>query len=268
MIAASTIIFQARNATSKFLWFWRSAMKCSIKTLVAALATILLGASIASADSMPVNSELFPDSAGLHIAPSMGFATTVPSAYFKVFGEWPQTWSEIVDEGLFQVDLETIDGSVIDPDDGDWDFPGDIAYVYQGASTPPIIKILSIGDGMSIMSHPAVDPGTTYELYLNGYDEYETLANSVPQLKLLALRQLLRGSLRSFVLVHGSLPSSWEEFLQSGLTPIDSASTNPVTGEHFFGDGRGNDFSFSINGDKFELEVTDQSGSTNWRFGI
>ena len=49
-------------------------------------------------------------------------------AYYRVFGEWPGSWHDVVSEGLCQSGLVGYQLEVIDPDDAQLDFFGDLVY--------------------------------------------------------------------------------------------------------------------------------------------
>jgi hypothetical protein len=59
----------------------------------------------------------------------------------------------------------------------------------------------------------------------------------------------------------GHYPGSWEELLNSGWTPIDKHSINPVTGKPFAGDGRAGDVYYEFVGGRLMLGHVELDGT-------
>jgi len=246
------------------------------RTLIQALfilfATVLWLPAAAAPDNPMSGSFESAEVEGLYLYPTATWLLAAPVAYYKVRGEWPETWSAIVVDELFQVELRSVDGQVIDPDDESFDFNGDAAYLYRGSQNKPLIQTAGSREGMSVRGEEVLDAPYSYAEYLNdfGYEDnqdiYGPLIEQPEYLKLFAIRSMLIYCVGWYSRIHGHVPETWDEFISSGLTPIDENSVNPVTGGPFFGDGRANDFMFESDGEHwYNIEVTDENGDTPWR---
>src|SRR5207244_3773780 len=50
---------------------------------------------------------------------------------------------------------------------------------------------------------------------------------------LLAVKSMCEAGLRQFLMSHGTYPETWQQFLDSGFSPIDPNSINPYTHSAF-----------------------------------
>jgi hypothetical protein len=218
-----------------------------------------------------VNSASHPDAGDGSYYPSMMWLINLPSYYYRIYEEWPETWSDVEDAGLCQVSIfAPDDGTVIDPDDGTWSFPGDIAYVYTGKNTRPVIKSVGAADGTVITTREVSDYMQSYAEWFqnNTIDptKYEGYAERTDLLTMFAIKHIIIRALGPYSIVHGHVPETWEDLLASGMMPIDENAINPLTGGPFYGDGRPNDFIYKcIAENGCDIQITDENGDTPWR---
>jgi hypothetical protein len=207
------------------------------KLLALAATVLLLSTVAASADPSNATERNWPYYTVLQVS---------IRDYFIVNGEWPATWQAVRDAGLFTARTKTVDGLTIDPDDNSLDFAGDIVYTYHGLEQPEL-TVWSIERGEKFIADrriPAVTGGKASESELDAV-----------QMRLL---NNLFQAVGHFAFNHGRLPVSWNEFVDSGVTPIDSLSVNPLTGQRYTGAGIPGDFLFETRknvADNFEVRV-------------
>lgn len=175
-------------------------------------------------------------------------------AFQQVFGRWPQTWSEVVEAGLWQARLYGPQFETIDPDDREIDFGGDVVYEHLATGpklhtmrrtlqTIPLYKVRSFKESYQRI----VDAG------LGGSPADAALLEDESRLKLLAIVGACKSTLDNYTRLHRYPPATFDAFLRSGFGPISADSINPVTGQRFYGDGRANDVSYRVNGEAFEI---------------
>ena len=236
-------------------------MRCLLPILAVAAVALAPGAAaqavpiVPKEGPVPVNPLVYPGFSGCFVSPSSTWLVEAPAVYYRVHGEWPKSWAAIVEAGLFMAPLRLFEGNIIDPDDGTDDFVGDMAYVYQGEQTKPLIVDASTMTPQQPNLSEVRDPGRTYAEYYEQQacgewpEPYPGILDDPDVLKLIAIREMLiRESVWMFVRAHGRLPRTWREFISSDLTPITERSVNPVTGDLFAGDGRPGDFLFEMGG--------------------
>ena len=149
----------------------------------------------------------------------------------------------MVEEGLFQVPLVGYQGETIDPDDPSLDFFGDLYYFSDSAGQPKarVIQLLDI-DGM-VVEFTEVEPGPAYVEIFSALSarfadaDFDKYLNDPSWLEFLAIRGMLHVGLSTYHEVNGAYPAAIEDFLKSGLGPIDQESINPLTGDVFSFDG-------------------------------
>ncbi|MCB1221529.1 MAG: hypothetical protein H7A35_06890 [Planctomycetales bacterium] len=201
--------------------------------------------------------------------PSLVFISEAPQAYFKVFGEWPETFQAIIDEGLIRDNL-TIDGEhVISPDDGILDGYYDRLYIYRGPQTPPQIAtmgsvklsenaqehadstgfISTLPDGSTAMSLPNLKPLHVYaeqskrklesDPDLNANASEARYGGNLAAHKLMAIAYMCMVGSGEYHAVYGTFPANedWEQFVDTGFCPVTSDMLNPATGMPFNTDG-------------------------------
>jgi hypothetical protein len=173
--------------------------------------------------------------------------------YFRLRGQWPATWRDVIQQGIYQTDLVALSGDVIDPDDGSLNFLGDVYYFPPNQfSDEAFLASLSPLDGLRVKYMRISPPGTFEEHFAKVYHEnalFEGLETSPfdywlatdRRRRQLAVLGVVHKCLLTYRNVHGDYPHTWWEFIESGLSPLDHSSVNPVTGGPLYGDGRAND---------------------------
>lgn len=252
----------------KYYGVW-TAMASAMGMMIAVL---LLMSQQALAATDATSTDLHEVQEGVFLYTTPTWLAVAPVAYYKVYGEWPENWSAIADAGLFQVSLASASGEPIDPDDGSFDFNGDMAYHYRGPQTKPLIQRAGARGGLIVQAEEVADAPYSYAHYLTnfGYEEqaelYGPLVEQPERLKMFALQRMLIFAVGWFSRLHGRVPLTWKEFMTSGLTPIDEHSVNPITGGPFYGDGRASNFLFQSDGEHwYNIQVTDDQADTPWR---
>jgi hypothetical protein len=167
--------------------------------------------------------------------------------YYKVYGQWPLTWNEVVSAGLCQTELLTPAGLPVNPDDGSLDFQYDCTYKCDARQSNPAVAVsLDFKNGGT---HSAEIPAPrSYAFTLSfiepgspGYEFVESYRSDPERLKQWAIVGMIWLGLRQYRDLHGDYPHDLQEFLQSGIGTVDAASINPVTNEVIKGDGSAND---------------------------
>ena len=242
----------------------------TIMGLAIVVLTVIATAQPACAVTDEIAGDMYEVQDGVFLFTTPTWMAVAPAAYYKVYGEWPEAWSAIVNAGLFQVPLKGAMGETIDPDDESFDFNGDMAYHYRGPQTKPLIQNAGTRGGLTVHAEEVTDAPYSYADYLTdfGYDEdvYGPLIEQPDRLKMCALQRMLLGAVGWFSRTHGRVPLTWNELITSGLTPIDEHSVNPITGGPFYGDGRANNFLYESDGEHwYNIQVTDENGDTPWR---
>jgi hypothetical protein len=189
------------------------------------------------------------------------------TSYHAVFERWPATWQEVVDSGLWQSPVVGIGMEDVDPDDVSLDFYSDLYYeapVVSGKAGR--IHQLEGIDGLKI-SHHEIWIGEPLPKMLRNFEksiglDADKYLSDVRWLKFIALRNATRSSIGIFKSIHGRYPRDGNEFLRSGLGPIDFNSVNPLTGGAFYLDGRELDFHYKLSddGSSFEFYHVEEVG--------
>lgn len=176
-------------------------------------------------------------------------------SYYSLYGKWPDKWADVVDTGLFQTSLINAESQPVDPDDPSLDFFGDLFYTPpQPGENQARISVMRNIRGIVTKYYVLDPPATIQQTYtwmlgnspaqaqseMSSY--YSSRLMNASWLKQVALATMLMKGLDLYRIVHGHCPYTWDEYLASGLAPITAASINPVTGQHFKGDGSPNDY--------------------------
>lgn len=166
-------------------------------------------------------------------------------AYYKMGGTWPANWAEIKRLRLFQADLITPDGQVVDPDDGNLDYNGDAVYVPPIRNElPRVIYVTNLGSGgRDITNYEIQAPATYHDRMLSianssvvqDHESWRNGAERVDLFRAFALASIMDLSIDLFKMCHGRVPNNLQELMSSGLSPIDSNSVNPTTGDPSIG---------------------------------
>jgi len=171
--------------------------------------------------------------------------------YYKLHGDWPQSWQQVRDEQLFQVDLVAYGGDLIDPDDSSVGFFGQVYYdsysSHNSSNGKAHLREQLIHNG-PIIKLVHVEPPVTYaDLFAKmdqafGEEQFTPLLNEPGQMRFFALLGMIQGGIGLYDRIYGHPPYTWQDYLDSGLAPIDENSVNPLTGGHIYADGRANNF--------------------------
>jgi len=177
-------------------------------------------------------------------------------SYYRVYERWPATWSELVDKGLFQVDLIALSGDVIDADDGTFDCFGDVYYFPPNRYTDDaFIAKINYLNGMTVSYLKIKAPKPYDQHFRELWEQYGAKGRyenskfaywvkTEDHKKFIGLLSVCMWALRTYYSVHGDYPHTWQEFLDSGLAPIDADSVNPLTGGPIYADSRPLDLSY------------------------
>jgi hypothetical protein len=188
--------------------------------------------------------------------------------YYMVYGYWPASWQDVVRAKLIQVPLVGFQGQIIDPDDQSLDFEGDCYYDVSTATSQQVqlLQLLDIS-GMYI-DHIVIPHFTTYEELFMDLENYKLPPAEIAVMRQLNFKQyfaiigISRSGLDLYYRVYGHYPSTWMDFLNSGLAPINRESINPMTGNPFYGDGRAGDLYYEyLSPDAFKLFHVNLDGS-------
>jgi hypothetical protein len=143
---------------------------------------------------------------------------------------------------------------LVDPDDRSLDFHGDVYYEAPSQSGQAG-KIHSLkGLSGATIAYQDIWTGNTLVETLQAFAQVREVnlnkyLNDVRWLKFISIRQEVRMAIDRFHRIRLRYPRDVAELLQSGLTPIDSDSVNPLTGQPFYLDGRALDFYYGVSAD-------------------
>lgn len=119
-------------------------MVCRFAAIVAVL---VLGYGAAFAESSAWQMDDYPGFDRENLTLANYGATLVVSgvqAHHRVWGQWPSSWREVVEAQLVQIPLLSLDGQIIDPDDGTLDSTWDLLYLPPTEDEPPRLRMLTI----------------------------------------------------------------------------------------------------------------------------
>jgi hypothetical protein len=198
---------------------------------------------------------------------SVGMVQLGIQYYFKVYGEWPDNWGEVVEKGLCQVPLVGYRMELINPDDGSFDFNGDVVYdsTEQADGSVIVSEVIDI-DGYVVKNIP-VTPPVDYSELLPVLLEFEGSRNLSAQfadenwLRQFAATGMIRERVLLYIDLEGGVPCSLNDLIVHGLSPYDYDSVNPLTGREYSFDGRALDIYYDpIDLDSFEVLPVDGNG--------
>jgi hypothetical protein len=195
--------------------------------------------------------------------------------YFKVFGVWPEKFSQIQDAGLIRRNL-TISGEyIITPDNGQFDHNDDVNYypadngkaprIAERGKIPVAFSDEKVGSTPAIgygIELPRLQPDDTWDAESNrsiralqanrmngnnvgSISRMQNRLNNEGVQKLLGIAHMCMYGLTGYEKHYGKLPRGWNEFVDTGFCPVTSDMLNPVTGQPFSTDG--SPFSFKFN---------------------
>lgn len=171
-------------------------------------------------------------------------------AYYKVNGFWPDSWSDVVAEGFWQTPIPSKDNSHVNPDDRSIDFYDDVYYAARllDSSSESVTVIMGAQpNGSPPLRNLKVEPPKTYFEFFGEMDGYletdlqATYGSDTKMKKLFGLLGEMQTMMAIFFTTKGRYPSSLNEFFESGLSPVNYDSINPVTGLAFRFDGSAGD---------------------------
>ena len=174
---------------------------------------------------------------------AMGMVQLGLQYYYKVYGAWPSSWSEVVDSGIYQVPLVGYKLQTIDPDDNSLDFDGDLVYDPHVRDDGSIVVNQSLGiDGVVVKQFVVNAPATYSEILpalqqLDPSDDIESLFNNVDWLRQFAVLGMINHGLYLHQDLDGQYPFEVQNLIDRGLAPIDRMSINPLTGSVYRFDG-------------------------------
>ncbi len=187
--------------------------------------------------------------------------------YYKVFGRFPETWSQLTDSGLQEAQLYGYLMQEIDPDDGSLDFNSDV-YLENNkgqlychwldpiTGQPSRIRL----QFPKTYTHDIDTMRNSLDLSSEQDGRLEEYATSESRQLQFAHIGLMREFIGIFHDVKGYYPSSIDEFLSSGLSPINRDTVNPLTGYPYEFDGSFNDIEFQVNEMFSTVTHMDQDG--------
>lgn len=156
--------------------------------------------------------------------------------YYAVYGEWPTAWQDVIDVGIFQVQLRGYQMQVIDPDDGELDFNGDLAYdpAVRADGSVVVQQILDV-NGVVTKQTEVQPPATYAEVYpalqqLATWEDLSVQFEDEKWLRQFAILGMINQGIFIYRKLYGEYPAELADLLRSGLSPIDFDSINPLTG--------------------------------------
>lgn len=169
--------------------------------------------------------------------------------YYKLHGEFPDKWAAIVEEGLFQTQLKGLHGEVIDPDDSNLGFYGDIFYNVAANQQSAVLVELTYNDGVVWDQQKLVPVETYAELFARcdvgkEASPYTALLRDTDRMRQFAILGILSRMIELHSDIRGDYPHSIDQLINAGLSPVDRSSINPVTGIAFQFDGSPGDLRY------------------------
>ena len=187
-------------------------------------------------------------------------------AYYRVYAEWPKSWQQVVEAGLFQVPLVGYFCEPINPDDPSLDFVGDLYYDSTLREDNSVrVMCLAYREG-SIVDQIVVEPPVIFTDMFTAMDAIADYGLSCyleyPNwLKFFAIRTSIINNLDNYRMLNDEFPEDIIDFLDSELGPIDANSINPLTGDYFYFDGRPLNFFYErVDEKNYRLWYADECG--------
>jgi len=241
-----------------------------MRTVTTTLAIVLLATSLAFADVVPVDhyerKPAWMDNDYQVMQPELMtwlYVEEAVKAYYMVFSKWPEKFSVIHEAGLIRRELSFDGETVATPDDAPPEHSGDFQYVYRGKDEAPLI----VRYAKKIWLSDAARKDNNLQGYytgvgtpVGGVSEYDTYAyrglhrqyedpdeewmawcrdhySNIEVYKLLAIAGMCYRGALEFQKATGRIPRSWQEFMDSGYSPLSDDMLNPVTGLPIVSDG-------------------------------
>ncbi len=213
---------------------------CYIKGLLAALPLSVMLLSQAGAASF----EEFRMAGGGFANPAVAYLMKAPPTFYSIHGHWPANWSEVRESGLVQADLRNSDGMLVNPDDGSFDFAGDIQYVYEPGATAPRI-LLGENSAIDLLPREMTYESMFDSLKVSSNAGVADIYNRNELQTLLGMQEMAMQGINLFTSVKGRAPYAWMEVEQAGLAPFRCGDLNPATGGLLKLDGSALDLAFA-----------------------
>lgn len=159
--------------------------------------------------------------------------------YYAVYGEFPRRWSDVVAAQIYQVPLTGYSGEMVDPDDQAVNDFGDVYYLPDlGLQRARIVSYRNPPGGMTTDYQDISAVPTFRERFEAGAAsgspaDLMKYSDDTPRLIQFATLGAVRRGLMVYRDLHGDFPRSFDEFIASGLSPVDRRSINPVTGQTY-----------------------------------
>lgn len=190
--------------------------------------------------------------------------------FYKLHGYWPASWQSVVDDGLFDNEIRSSEGHIVNPDDSKLDFFGDVVYMGPSESRDSVALSYARDVGGLVAKQYILEAPATYEEQFAWILQNRALQSSTPEVedyvskliddeqaqKQVAIAAMFDRGILLFNVLNGRPPYTWDEYIQSGLAPFRSDSVNALTGTSFAGDGRAGDFLY-----RYYAPETTESGN-------
>ena len=236
-------------------------MRLSI--LIIFVVILFLSLSTANAEDFPQYHPDYPGNGANDSHFYVGMQSVKLGVFYfhKVFERWPDSWQEVKDSGIFQADIPGFDMQPLDPDNPELTEYGQIYYEpASDADSNPVIHTAVYIGGFKIRSEPANGYMPVYRIQFRDYDadltdkmetefRYSKYMDDEDQLKQFAILGIMFSNINLFRTIKGRLPNTMQEFMASGMSPVDENSINPVTGQPFRFDGSVGDVLYKITDD-------------------
>ena len=191
---------------------------------------------------------------------SVRLANTVANClqvYYAYAGHWPASWDEIQQAGIHQLALVNSSGISIDPDVFEIPPAGETVWMSGEQQNGSYVLELYLPAADTAVATEdwqqpwLIEPNATYAQKFPQYDELNVprgldvrwtpyLADDA-RLRQFAICGMINDAIRLYFISTGSYPKNFSQLIDSGYSPVDMASINPLTGGHFSFDGSAND---------------------------
>jgi hypothetical protein len=241
--------------------------------LIATIACLAVALSMNTANAQGLCAPEYPTRkiAGEWDGPTINVAGGLISSgvtwYHNIHGYWPQSWADVEELGLVQVELFDFFMNPIDPDDGSADSWGDIIYLHNNGS--PVYRSWKTNSSGSdeLVESKFVEPNETLSQSLANPrmpEAVRNIAGDQARQKQLALALIISTEMHWFEIYKGRYPASWDEFVTSGFSPVGPGAFNPFNGQPLRMDGGPDDFKFVVGQNRTYVLATDANGDTSW----
>ncbi|MCB1218107.1 hypothetical protein KDL44_11985 [bacterium] len=235
---------------------------------IALILTTLLLLCNAPSSARDISAADYPGNGnGVIVNVAQAMVSKASSRYYRVYGRFPSSWSELLDSGILDVELRGYQLQPMDPDDGSLDYPSDVYFENNKGQAfchwlnplteqPHRIRLQfpsTYGKDLAEMSEVLQLPAEV-DVLLRNY------ASDEQQLLQFAQLGLIRDFLGIYRDLHGNWPASMEQFMDSGLSPVGPGTLNPLTGQPYRYDCSAGDIRFIVSNGYATVEHVDGSG--------